>query len=175
MTERKIIVSNPNINTDAYRNFSEFGFENTHFPRIIKERGIYATTHPRAVDLAAGNSPWSVRLINNGWLAENITCIDIAIPDSPFIEGLKWLYWDTNELGHTLASSRPCVLPDEVEKLKEAFDIIVTSYGGIGVGFRHDELVCDFLAKDKAFIWANGDIFVKGQDHNFPRHDRIRY
>ncbi len=159
MYERQVLIGQPNLNTDPFRDFSTHTLENQDFPRHIKEMGVTPITHPQVIDLCAGNGLWAVRFVKNGWPKENITCVDRAIPNPPQIDGLNWLYWDVRELGYLLRRKRP--VPPEIDKLKGSFDCVVTSYGGIGAGLIDEGLVCDFLAREGAFVWPNSQPYIK--------------
>lgn len=164
MTERKIFVLNPQPNTSPNRRFSLASWENTSFPEYMKLYKIYPTTHPNAIDLASGDGPWAKRLIANGWETKNITCVDIAIPNPPVIEGLTWIYWDLEAFGDYLQhKGYGFEFPPEIEAYRGAFDVVTSSYAGRkGMGLRNGHLVSNFFAKEGALIWEDmGFIRVK--------------
>lgn len=161
MLERQIVIQNPGLNTDPFRDWTTHTYENQDFPWHIKEMNISPLTHPKVADLCAGNGRWAVRFVQNGWLPENITCIDQAIPNPSLVRGLTWLYWDLSNLGWSLKFKEP--ISAEVEQLKGAFDCVVTSSGGIGFGLLYEGLVCEFLAREGAFIWPNDVPYIKSE------------
>lgn len=159
MFENEIVIREPQLNKDPYRDWTTHTWENKDFPKYALKMGVSPSTHPRVADLCAGNGRWAVRFVQNGWLPENITCIDQAIPNPTLVEGLSWLHWNLRELGWRIKTGKP--IPEGVERLKGTLDCVVTSSGGIGFGLPDEGLVCEFLARNGAFIWPNSTPYIK--------------
>jgi hypothetical protein len=166
MLERGIIIPNPQLNTDAYRGWGMYDPLVDRLGAVLQISSISPATHPKAIDLASGDGALAIKLIGLGWKPQDITCVDIAMPNPPMGEGMLWRYWDVDGLGYALAQHNS--IPEEIQRLQGRFDVVTTHFGGNGTGFRYEGTVVDYLARDRAFLWINGHHYVKGVDQ-FPK------
>lgn len=122
-TSRKdILISTPRINNDRMRSHTAQDQYLAGNLRIhLVGLGIRPSDYPRAVDLCSGEGYVAYMLTNYGWKPNDITCIDLYMPSSPFVTSANWRYMDLYNLGKAIKSGEK--LPSAVEFYREKFDI----------------------------------------------------
>lgn len=149
----EIIISNSGLNEDPYRDFSyriqEENFRHSLFGQLMHER-VTPITHPKAVDLCAGDGCLARILVDNGWKEANLTCIDRYKSPTPLVPDARWFYWDLEQL--YLHLERRLSLPEEVLSFRHQFDIAMLWLGGFGLGESGRELLCKYFVKPKGYI-----------------------
>lgn len=124
----EIVIRKPSLNKDFFRDHT---FEDEWLrDRIITDiisGDLTSSRYPLACDFCSGNAYVASLLVGTGWQTENITCVDLYEPDKPFIKGVNWQYWDLMNLGKAIKYKG--LLPAEVRKFKESFDIAMMVTG----------------------------------------------
>ncbi len=93
---------------------------------ILNNAGVDSLSHPRLIELCAGNGLASAAFHAAGW--SEITCVDQYLPTFPRVQA-KWLHWDLNVLSQKLQNQIP--LPDKVNLHREQYDLVI-ALGDIG-------------------------------------------
>jgi len=171
--EDGIIIRDPKTNSDIHRRFTsasplpgleieEYGFEERRLSKVITEGTISPERFPLAVDLFAGDGSWARRLIDRGWAAENITCIDIAKTETPLVDGVNWLYLDLAVLARVTDRGH---LYGQVDQLRGRFDLAFMSYGALSAyrALGTADNLCGFFIRKGGIAYAEGVFKFKGR------------
>ncbi|GAB4158524.1 MAG: hypothetical protein Fur003_2330 [Candidatus Dojkabacteria bacterium] len=149
-----IVIYSPQINPEdkMFRQWSlqpDSGNIN-EIPLLLSTLKVSPDTHPRVCDLCAGDGAVSTILVSNGWLPENITCIDFYKPADNLAQGSKWLYLDLRLLAQYIKLGTP--IPPEIEALKGTFDFTILVRGMLRD--QEQEAVCKYFTREGGF-YAN--------------------
>lgn len=148
----EIIIREPQDNEDPTRGWSyNCGSFGMILPASLKLHGITPATHPRIVDLWAGDGSCARIFVENGWQEPNIVCIDMYRSPTPLVPRAQWRYWDLRKLGYVIPYKE--FLPPEVLAFKEQFDIAVSmfSYGRP----ESENAICELLVRKGGFVMCN--------------------
>lgn len=143
----EIIIPNPHINDSWTRRHAHTAGDCAMFMPTIDLWGLTAQSHPKVVELCAGDGPWAKAFADAGWNPQDITCIDIARTNTPLIDGAKWLHWDLDALAQGIIEDRE--LPDDVLEYKGRFDIVFLTYG---FGISYKDILCEYFVRKNGFI-----------------------
>lgn len=139
---KEIVISHPDINMDPFKSWSH---DNPDLREAIVTdlvwNGVTPATHPKAVDLCAGDGSCAAILTSTGWNANNITCIDISRSTSPLVTGVTWQYLDLGELGWRLKGGHQ--IPESLQPLHHGFDVAMLWFGYL----RYEQELFDFFLK----------------------------
>src|SRR3989304_3825264 len=117
---KEIVIADPSFNSDPQSDWS-FRYpadSSAMFKEFQLRRKITPNTHPLACDLFAGQGGVTAILLEQGWLPNNITCIDIGKPENhTVLYGdwastqkaviRKWKHWDLAALATALFKKQP--------------------------------------------------------------------
>ena len=147
----ELIIENPVNNGNFYRRYA---FESLHFRpnfyRFLDLKEITPKTHPKVVDLCAGDGSISKLLTDKGWNPRDLTCVDLYKSPTPLVNGVTWRYWDLEELADHLKILRD--IPAQILDLQNTFDFVVLWNGFLR---RETETsVCKF------FVRLDGETFM---------------
>ncbi len=137
----EILITDPFINESCGKSYSS-GVGRKTTLELLRKHNLSPNTHPRVVDLCAGEGSWAKILIERGWDPNHIVCIDRRRPENPPPEGVKWEYWDLRALATSLRNRTP--LPKEVAVYRRSFDLAVMTYG---LGSREGRPLFKFFVK----------------------------
>jgi len=161
----EIIIAEPKFNHDPHSSYSYTDRDMRDFDKLrnFRKYGITSETHPKAIDICAGDGSWARILCDNGWKEENILCVDRYKSGSPLVSGVESNYWDINALGKRLflehdqtfsAYMRRLLsgqIPPEVLEKKGVFDLAVLGFGTLKQSL--EEEVCNFFVRPKGHIY----------------------
>jgi hypothetical protein len=146
-----IIIENPSHNPDAI-DYTQWSYRNpitnSEIIRRLQADGIHPNTHPKAVDLYAGDGSIARILSEQGWNPQDITCIDLYLPNDPLVPNAQWIHLNLDNLYHAQQLDQP--LPPEAELLRDQFDAVFMSASYIGID--HSDKVCEFFVKPDGYI-----------------------
>ena len=149
-----ILMQEVALNPFAHTDVSYTPEVETDLMRLFNEHGITPETHPKAVDLYAGDGSLAKILVKNGWQEENMTCIDMSRSHSPLVRKANWLFWNLDSLDEALQSG--VKIPTEVSQTSGQFDISLiyaTPMSKEGL-----ETIGNFFTKRGGYIVHNGKI-----------------
>lgn len=148
-----IVIQHPMLNSPD--NLIDYTTPKTTLSKLLVEHmkasGILPELYPYAVDLFAGNAPISEMLVQQGWLAKNVTCIDQFLPTKPRVDGAIWNSWNLGMLGVCL--ERHETLPQEVEQYRGKYDLAIATQA-------HQDQQClsnlmDFFVRPGGFAYTD--------------------
>ena len=125
---REIIINSPRLNPD-YLASRTYQYDQSLVANKIVGADISPVTHPKAIDLFAGNGSVARLLSEGEWKEENIVCVDLCQPKNPLVERAQWCYWDLIQL--LKAISHPESIPEEISQFRRCFDIVAIAQGPI--------------------------------------------
>lgn len=150
----EVLIRRPQINKEEerWRRFSSHEgrksaerWMNLEFP----EHRINPMTHPNVIELAAGDGPIAWLLVNRGWKAENITCVDMYMSPSPMIPRAKWVYLNLSALyDHIWDRTDP---EYEVLQMKGIFDLVTFCNSGKGIG--DEEQIAEYFKRPGGYAF----------------------
>lgn len=126
---REIIISDVRVTTEDqyYRRFSMGRDSQEHIVEQLRVYGITPHTHPKAIDLFAGDGSVAAILKSVGWSEKNISCVDKYFTPTPLVEGVTWYYWNLAELGAAIVFHDE--IPADIQRLRNTFDIAISRFG----------------------------------------------
>ena len=146
----EIIIGHPGLNRDNFRSYS---YDNQNDPEgfrgLLELNRVTPSTHPRAIDLCAGDGSFARMLVDNGWQEEDMTCVDIARTETPLVPKATWLFWDVEAL--SLAILKYTEIPPEIAVYKHRFDIAILMQGE-GFYDEKENAVCKYLVRPNGYI-----------------------
>ena len=156
MTE--IVIAHPELNTtweQYYRRFSYTDRDRKEFRQNLSRAGISPITHPVAADLCAGDGTYAKMLVDNGWDARKITCIDVYQSPTPWLPDTSWKYWNLAQLHLALVEGRE--LPEEVKVLKGSFDLVVLQRIS---GLIEGKAIGKFLLRPEGYLYQRDWVYT---------------
>jgi hypothetical protein len=151
----EIVIANPRLNTDSYRRWS-YGSDPEGFRSVLAIKGITPISHPKAVDLCAGDGSFARMLVENGWNEEDITCVDRFHTTTPLVSQSTWLYWDLRALASAVMQQLP--IPTEVASYRHQFDVAVLMQGE-KMDWGEEDIVCEYLVRPGGYIHTLSKLF----------------
>jgi hypothetical protein len=160
MRNERIVISDPppSRTPETHRN----AFNYYRWEELLQDwlgETITPQSHPRALELFAGDGPIAEYLYKQGW--RNITCIDFEKSDTHFeASGVAWKYVDLEEL---LVSINMHEIPHEIDSLEHSFDIVSATFAlrpgktdlfDMFIPDRDIMDLCEFFAKPGALIFS---------------------
>jgi hypothetical protein len=172
---REILIDSPAENNDIWRRFTSgvplvgteaarFATEDSQLDQWLADGLIDPVRFPRAVDLFAGDGSWAHRLVERGWKAEDVTCIDMARTNTPLVDGVDWVHLDLDLMAQTMMRNER--LSAEVNNLRGKFDLAFMSYGRFYMyrgGDVADDLAAFFVRKG-GLVYVEQDLHRKGKN-----------
>ena len=126
----EIIISNPPISSDFFRNHTgESRWDQKQLQRNIALGGISPNEFPRIADFCSGNLYAAKVFVDNGWNPQDVTGVDIKIPDAAAVSEAQMKYWDLVVLSKVINKHQ--MIPYDVVKYKESFYLIILSVPGV--------------------------------------------
>lgn len=108
-------------------------------------------THPKVVELAAGDGPIAKLLVKRGWRPENITCVDRDESPNPMVPGVKWMYIDLPTLYEEYIRKNLNPEP-EILAMKGAFDLV--SFCNTGWDMPHlEEKLAEYFKRPSGYVF----------------------
>lgn len=146
-----IIEHEPAIN-DLDQRFLEYTHSKSDLGKhILKKLDAFTPqTHPNPIDLYAGNGIVAAILVQKGWGAHNITCIDRCRPTRNLVPGATWIQWNLDMLSLSVKSNYE--LPTTVLAHKHTYDIVTAMQTAARAGPL--SVISDF------FLKPNGVVFL---------------
>ncbi len=105
-------------------------------------------------DVCAGDGSVAKLLVDYGWDARKIICIDRYRSPSPLVGGVTWEYWNVDQLGLALLAEKE--IPSCIERYREFFDLVVMMQALGGVGSDSAEAVSYFLCRVGGLAYYSG-------------------
>ncbi len=152
----KVTIENPELNPidQGLRRWTyELGNRTKkRFVEHLKEDGVTPLTHPKAIDLCAGDGSMAQILIENGWSPKNITCVDQFVTKTPLADGAKWKYINLGALASSLKIEED--LEPEIVQMKGNYDIVTLVQGHMGR--VEEQAIVKFFTKPNGFSFHLG-------------------
>lgn len=146
----EIIIRNPILNPDEL--FRSYSYDTKEIREGMSEflaRKITKESHPKAIDLCAGDGSYARILVDNGWKGQNMTCVDRFRTRTPLVKDAVWRYWDLEQMAHELQLRQP--MPEEITLLKGSFDIAFFWFSRF-IKKEDRLLVCRYLVRPDGYI-----------------------
>lgn len=123
----KVLIENPPVNSEYdrlnltyLRRYSSHEYNSPTFQRLF-DQDVAPQTHPRVLELGAGDGPAAEFCIGKGWIPTNIICLDKVKSLTPLVAGVSWKYVNLLRLNEALEGE---VIPGDIADMRGVFDIV---------------------------------------------------
>lgn len=141
------------INQDVLRRYTyNNGFAKSIVTRLIDSFGVNKDTHPRVLDLAAGDGSVAAILSEMGWDERQIVCIDKYESPTPLVKSVKWLYEDLELVASVLSDDKEP--SKQLQRIHQGFDIVAIMQSPLKQ-WEEEALVRYFAANTHTFVLSN--------------------
>ncbi|MFC1790734.1 hypothetical protein ACFLZP_04610 [Patescibacteria group bacterium] len=125
---------------------------------LFEEYQITPQSHPRAVELFAGDAPHAAIMTRLGWRARDIVCIDYRRSRDPLVRGVQWRYYDLHHL--SLALMVDGEIPGSILSLRQQGDVVIAINQWWRSKETLDQLV-NFFCRRGGLAYTHRDVRIR--------------
>lgn len=136
--------------------FRRYSYEKDETREMIEEfvrvYRLSPETHPRVLDLHAGDGSFAGILKRLGWPENQMVCLDKYKSPDPLVQGVRWIYVDTSPFTYELMNNNT-ISYNALSVFKESFDIVGAFQTDLNPDY--EEKLCRFFARSGGFIFSS--------------------